>query len=176
LIGRRRVASKSVLRDISLELSHGDALAVKIGADVIETRRSKGEHLSRHHVCCVQHDDGLTRLIQLAESPSAEEVRVEKVLEHITLGIALEGQASPGRADQRTAAILHDARLRTHTFVVEYRQRPIKSIRGGLQEAVKRAGLAYGREGSCRNRTRRRARSGSSGPMPIRLRSCSISI
>ena len=48
---------------------------------------------------------------------------------------------------EQLRTILHDARLRTHTFVVEYRQRPIKSIRGGLQEAAKRAGLAYGRAG-----------------------------
>ena len=48
---------------------------------------------------------------------------------------------------EQLRTILHDARLRTHTFVVEYRQRPIKSIRGGLQEAAKRAGLAYGRGG-----------------------------
>jgi integrase len=38
--------------------------------------------------------------------------------------------------------------VHTAYFVVEYRQRPIKSIRGGLQEAAKRAGLAYGRAGN----------------------------
>src|SRR6185436_17051762 len=48
---------------------------------------------------------------------------------------------------EQLRTILHDARLRTHNYVVEYRQRPIKSIRGGLQEAAKRAGIAYGREG-----------------------------
>jgi integrase len=41
--------------------------------------------------------------------------------------------------------ILRDARQRTHTHVVEYRQRPVKTIRGGLRLAVERAGLPFGR-------------------------------
>ena len=41
--------------------------------------------------------------------------------------------------------ILRDARQRTHTYVVEYRQRPVKTIRGGLRIAVERAGLPFGR-------------------------------
>ena len=41
--------------------------------------------------------------------------------------------------------ILRDARQRTRTYVVEYRQRPVKTIRGGLQEAARRAGVPFGR-------------------------------
>ena len=41
--------------------------------------------------------------------------------------------------------ILKDARQRTDTYVVEYRGRPVKTIRGGLQSAVERAGLPFGR-------------------------------
>jgi integrase len=46
---------------------------------------------------------------------------------------------------EQLRVILRDARQRTRTYVVEYRQRPVKSIRGGLQSAVERAGLPYGR-------------------------------
>jgi integrase len=46
---------------------------------------------------------------------------------------------------EQLRVILRDARQRTHTFVVEYRQRPVKSIRAGLQAAVERAGLPFGR-------------------------------
>jgi len=38
-----------------------------------------------------------------------------------------------------------DARQRTHAYVVEYRQRPVKSIHGGLKLAAERAGLPFGR-------------------------------
>ena len=38
-----------------------------------------------------------------------------------------------------------DARQRTDTYVVEYRRRPVKTIRGGLRSAVERAGLPFGR-------------------------------
>src|SRR6185436_85180 len=41
--------------------------------------------------------------------------------------------------------ILKDARQRTDTYVVEYRGRPVKTIRGGLRSAVERAGLPFGR-------------------------------
>jgi integrase len=41
--------------------------------------------------------------------------------------------------------ILKDARQRTDTYVVEYRHRPAKSIRGGRRSAVERAGLPFGR-------------------------------
>jgi integrase len=46
---------------------------------------------------------------------------------------------------EQLRVILRDARQRTHTYVVEYRQRPVKSVRGGLQLAAERAGLPYGR-------------------------------
>ena len=47
---------------------------------------------------------------------------------------------------EQLRVILRDARQRTRTYVVEYRQRPVKSIRGGLQLAVERAGLPFGRK------------------------------
>jgi integrase len=47
---------------------------------------------------------------------------------------------------EQLRVILRDARQRTHVHVIEYRQRPVKSIRGGLQQAAERAGLAYGRD------------------------------
>jgi integrase len=46
---------------------------------------------------------------------------------------------------EQLRVILRDARQRTHTHVVEYRQRPVKTIRGGLRLAVERAGLPFGR-------------------------------
>ena len=46
---------------------------------------------------------------------------------------------------EQLRVILRDARQRTHTHVVEYRQRPVKSIRTGLRLAVERAGLPFGR-------------------------------
>jgi hypothetical protein len=42
--------------------------------------------------------------------------------------------------------ILRDARQRTHTYVVEYRQRQVKTIGGGLRLAVERAALAASAE------------------------------
>jgi integrase len=41
--------------------------------------------------------------------------------------------------------ILKDARQRTDSYVVEYRRRPVKTIRGGVRSAVERAGLPLGR-------------------------------
>ena len=46
---------------------------------------------------------------------------------------------------EQLRVILRDARQRTRTYVVEYRQRGVKSIRGGLELAAERAGLHYGR-------------------------------
>jgi integrase len=46
---------------------------------------------------------------------------------------------------EQLRVILRDARQRTHTHVIEYRHRPVKSIRDGLQLAVERAGLPFGR-------------------------------
>ncbi|MQA29065.1 MAG: tyrosine-type recombinase/integrase [Luteitalea sp.] len=46
---------------------------------------------------------------------------------------------------EQLRVILRDARQRTHTHVVEYRQRPVTSINGGLRLAVERAGLRFGR-------------------------------
>lgn len=51
--------------------------------------------------------------------------------------------------------ILKDARQRTDTYVVEYRGRPVKTVRGGLRSAVKRAGLPFGRAPSTGRRSTR---------------------
>ena len=46
---------------------------------------------------------------------------------------------------EQLRVILRDARQRTHTHVVEYRRRPVKTIRGGLRNAADRSGLSFGR-------------------------------
>ena len=56
--------------------------------------------------------------------------------------------------------VLKDARQRTDTYVVEYRGRPVKTIRGGLRSAVERAGLPL----AARSTARRFTRSGTPPP------------
>ena len=62
---------------------------------------------------------------------------------HKTVKTLQRPQAVP--ISEQLRVILRDARQRTHTHVVEYRQRPVKTIRGGLRLAVERAGLPFGR-------------------------------
>ena len=71
------------------------------------------------------------------------DLRFITVHRHKTLATLKRPQVVP--ISDQLRVILRDARQRTHTYVVEYRQRPIKTIRCGLQEAARRAGLPYGR-------------------------------
>jgi integrase len=65
------------------------------------------------------------------------------VHQHKTVKTLRRPQVVP--ISEQLRVILRDARQRTHTHVVEYRQRPVKTIRGGLRLAVERAGLPFGR-------------------------------
>jgi integrase len=65
------------------------------------------------------------------------------VHEHKTVATLRRPQVVP--ISEQLRVILRDARQRTFTHVVEYRRRPVKSIRDGLRLAVKRAGLPFGR-------------------------------
>ena len=65
------------------------------------------------------------------------------VHQHKTVKTLKRPQVVP--ISEQLRVILKDARQRTHTHVVEYRQRPLKTIRCGLRLAVERAGLPFGR-------------------------------
>jgi hypothetical protein len=71
------------------------------------------------------------------------ELRFITVRQHKTSKTLRRPQVVP--ISEQLRVILRDARQRTHTHVIEYRQRPVKSIRDGLQLAVERAGLPFGR-------------------------------
>ena len=71
------------------------------------------------------------------------ELRYITVRHHKTVATLKRPQVVP--ISEQLRVILRDARQRTRTYVVEYRQRPVKTIRGGLQQAARRAGLPYGR-------------------------------
>ncbi|MGH9162395.1 MAG: tyrosine-type recombinase/integrase, partial [Vicinamibacteraceae bacterium] len=71
------------------------------------------------------------------------DLRFITVYKHKTARTLKRAQVVPISGQLRL--ILRDARQRTHTHVVEYRQRPIKALRDGLRGAATRAGLPYGR-------------------------------
>jgi Phage integrase family len=71
------------------------------------------------------------------------DLRFITVHRHKTVGTLRRPQVVP--ISEQLRLILKDARQRTDTYVVEYRHRPVKSIRGGLRRAVERAGLPFGR-------------------------------
>jgi integrase len=71
------------------------------------------------------------------------DLRFVTVHRHKTVGTLRRPQVVP--ISEQLRLILKDARQRTDTYVVEYRQRPVKSIRGGLRSAAERAGLPFGR-------------------------------
>lgn len=73
------------------------------------------------------------------------EFRFITVAEHKTAGATGRPLVVP--IDEQLRAILQDARKRTagSKFVVTYRSRRVKTIRGGVQAAAKDAGLTWGR-------------------------------
>jgi hypothetical protein len=71
------------------------------------------------------------------------DLRFITVHRHKTVGTLRRPQVVP--ISEQLRLILKDARQRTDTYVVEYRHRPVRSIRGGLRSAVERAGLPFGR-------------------------------
>jgi integrase len=71
------------------------------------------------------------------------DLRFITVHRHKTVGTLRRPQVVP--ISEQLRLILKDARQRTDTYVIEYRHRPVKSIRGGLRSAVERAGLPFGR-------------------------------
>ena len=71
------------------------------------------------------------------------DLRFITVRHHKTATTTKRPQVVP--ISEQLRVIRRDARQRTHTYVVEYRQRPIKTIRGGLRNATDRSGLLFGR-------------------------------
>ena len=71
------------------------------------------------------------------------ELRYITVHHHKTAATLKRPQVVP--ISDQLRLILKDARQRTDTHVVEYRGRPVKTIRDGLRSAVERAGLPFGR-------------------------------
>jgi len=71
------------------------------------------------------------------------DLRYITVHRHKTVATLRRPQVVP--ISDQLRVILKDARQRTATYVVEYRGRPVKTIRGGLRSAVERAGLPFGR-------------------------------
>jgi integrase len=71
------------------------------------------------------------------------DLRYITVHRHKTVATLRRPQVVP--ISDQLKVILKDARQRTDTYVVEYRGRPVKTIRGGLRSAVERAGLPFGR-------------------------------
>ena len=71
------------------------------------------------------------------------DLRYITVHRHKTVATLRRPQVVP--ISDQLRLILKDARQRTDTYVVEYRGRPVKTIRGGLRSAVERAGLPFGR-------------------------------
>lgn len=71
------------------------------------------------------------------------ELQYITVYRHKTVKTTRRPQVVP--ISEQLRVILRDARQRTKTHVVEYRGKPVKSLRGGLAEAAKRAGVPFGR-------------------------------
>jgi integrase len=72
-----------------------------------------------------------------------QDLRFITVHRHKTVTTLRRPQVVP--ISEQLRLILKDARQRTTTYVVEYRGRRVKTIRGGLRSAVERAGLPFGR-------------------------------
>ncbi len=71
------------------------------------------------------------------------ELQFITVHRHKTVKTTRRPQVVP--ISEQLRVILRDARQRTKTHVVEYRGKPVKTLRGGLGEAAKRAGIPFGR-------------------------------
>lgn len=71
------------------------------------------------------------------------ELQFITVYRHKTVKTTRRPQVVP--ISEQLRVILRDARQRTKTHVVEYRGSPVKTIRGGLGEAARRAGVPFGR-------------------------------
>lgn len=71
------------------------------------------------------------------------ELQFITVYKHKTVKTTRRPQVVP--ISEQLRVILKDARQRTKTHVVEYRGKPVKSVRGGLAKAAKRAGIPFGR-------------------------------
>jgi integrase len=72
-----------------------------------------------------------------------QDLRFITVHRHKTVTTLRRPQVVP--ISEQLRLILKDARQRTTTYVVEYRGRRVKTIRGGLRRAVERGGLPFGR-------------------------------
>ena len=86
----------------------------------------------------------LANILSLTWADSVDpDLRYITVHRHKTMNTLRRPQVVP--ISEQLRIILRDARQRTRVHIVEYRGKPVKSVRGGLQEAARRAGVPFGR-------------------------------
>jgi integrase len=86
----------------------------------------------------------LANVLSLTWAHSVDpELRFITVHKHKTMNALRRPQVVP--ISEQLRFILRDARQRTKEHVVEYRGQSVKSVRGGLKEAARRAGGPFGR-------------------------------